>query len=549
LTIRRLPLFVWMILVNSFLVLLALPALNAAIVMLFIDRHLGAHFFAPSHGGSAVLWQHYFWAFGHPEVYIMALPAFGIVSEVVPVFARRPIFGYEFVAGSTVAIALLSFGVWAHHMFAAGLGHSMDLFFAATSMLIAVPTGVKVFAWSATMWGGAIRLTTAMLFAVAFLIQFTIGGLSGITFAVAPIDWQVTGTYYLVAHFHYVLFGGTFFAVFAGLYYWFPKITGRMLSERLGRINFWMALIGFNTAFFVQHFLGLMGMPRRVYTYPDLPGWGLLNLVSTIGAFLLGASVLLLLWNIAASLRNGRAAGDNPWQAWTLEWATSSPPPIQNFDRVPPIRSRRPLWDLAQPENSDPVVGGAASGDGFNLEKNRVGMVALIMTESAFFLMLVLAYLFYNSRPMNGPAPAAVLHPWTALFHTFCLMASSLTLWLAERKLRASNGLAFRWLLTLTILLGAVFLFGQSREYLQIYNAGIMVNSNLFATTFFTLTGFHGLHVLAGVVALGILMALALAGDFKQGRIEAAASIGLYWHFVDVVWLVVFSVVYLRLLL
>src|ERR1019366_1540022 len=370
--------------VTSILVVLALPVLNASIVLLLVDRQLDAHVFLASGGGNAVLWQHFFWTFGHPEVYILALPAFGMISEIIPVFSRKPIFGHEFIAESTVAIAILSFGVWAHHMFAVGLGHTADIFFAGGSMLIAIPTGVKIFNWVATMWGGSIRFTTAMLFATAFLVEFVIGGLSGITFAAAPIDWQMTDTYYVVAHFHYVAIGGTVFGVLAGLYYWFPKMSGRMLSERLGKPTFWLMVLGFNLTFFVQHFLGILGMPRRVFTYPDLPYWASLNMVSTVGAVLMGVASLLIVVNILVSLRSGKVAGDNPWDAWTLEWATTSPPPHDNFSQVPPITGRRPLWDLAHPAKEG--TGAPPPPKERTFDKGAVAVWSFIASETGFFL-------------------------------------------------------------------------------------------------------------------------------------------------------------------
>jgi len=347
--LNRLPLFVWMVFVNSFLLLAAFPSLNAALAMLLLDRQLNAHFFNTANGGSALLWQHLFWIFGHPEVYIVVLPAFGMLSEVFQVFSRKPIFGYAFVAASSVAIALLSFGVWAHHMFAVGMGNTLNSFFSAGSMLIGIPTGVKIFNWLGTMYGGRIRFTTPMLFAIAFLIEFTIGGITGIAFAIFPIDWQLTDTYYVVAHFHYVLIGGTVSGLLAALFYWFPKMTGRMIDERGGKWFFWLWTIGFNLTFLVQHALGMLGMPRRVYTYPPLPWYQTLNFISTIGAMVMGIAGLLLVYLIWKCGRYGRPSGSDPWDAYTLEWSTrTSPPPLKNFEDLPPVTSRRAWWDMKQ---------------------------------------------------------------------------------------------------------------------------------------------------------------------------------------------------------
>ncbi len=348
-TMFRMPIFTWNMLVTSILVLIAFPMLTAAAAMLFADRHFGAHIFDIANGGQPILWQHLFWFFGHPEVYIVVLPYFGVITEVLPVHARRPVFGYAGLVFATIAIAALSVGVWAHHMFVTG---AVSLpFFTAFSMLIAVPTGVKIFNWIGTLWGGQIVFPTPMLFAVGFIFTFLLGGLTGVLLATAPIDFAVTDTYFVVAHMHYVLFGGSVFALFAGVYHWFPKVTGRMLGEGLGKVHFWMTFVGFHLTFAIQHVLGLQGMPRRVPDYLDAYGFDWMNLVSSVGAGLLGASTVPFLWNAWRSWRHGAVAGDDPWGGHTLEWATSSPPPTENFLRpLPPIRSNRPVWDDHHPD-------------------------------------------------------------------------------------------------------------------------------------------------------------------------------------------------------
>jgi cytochrome c oxidase subunit 1 len=352
-TLSRLPLFVWMMVVVCFQVLLALPPLTAAQVMLLFDRYLGAHFFDTQAGGSAVLWQHFFWIFGHPEVYILILPGFGCMSEIVPVFSRKPIFGYAIMVAATVAIGFISAGVWAHHMFAVGLSPAANGFFVFSTMLVAVPTGIKIFNWLGTMWNGRIRFATPMLFCTAFLFQFLCAGLTGVMLAAAPFDWQLTDSYFVVAHFHYVLIGGLLFTIFAAIYYWFPKVTGRLLSERLGKWHFWLFVVGFNLTFGPQHISGILGMPRRIYTYDAGRGFELWNGLSSFGVLFQIAATLCFVWNIAASLRGGEPAGDDPWDAWTLEWSTTSPPPEYNFETIPVVRSRRPLWDLKHPGDPD----------------------------------------------------------------------------------------------------------------------------------------------------------------------------------------------------
>jgi cytochrome c oxidase subunit 1 len=352
-TLGRMPLFVWLMLVVSGMVILAMPPLTAAQAMLLLDRYWGAHFFDTQAGGSAVLWQHFFWLFGHPEVYILVIPGFACVSEIIPVFSRKPIFGRAAMIGATVAIGMVSVSVWAHHMFAVGMSSTSNTFFVAATMLVGVPTGIKIFNWIATMYGGKIRFDTPMLFCIAFLFQFLIAGLTGIMLAAAPFNWQLTDSYFVVAHFHYTLIGGMLFALFGGVYYWFPKATGRMLSETLGKWSFWLLVIGFHMTFDPLHFVGLLGMPRRIYTYPAGRGWEDLNLVASIGVIFQAAAVACMAWNIIRSVRKGAPAGNDPWDAWTLEWGTTSPPPEYNFAVLPEVRSSRPLWDLKHPEDPD----------------------------------------------------------------------------------------------------------------------------------------------------------------------------------------------------
>src|SRR5437867_1410068 len=541
-----------------------------------------------------------------PEVYILILPAFGIVSEVLPTFARKPLFGAPVVIYSGVLIGFFGFGVWSHHMFAAGMGPIADAAFSIATMLIAIPTGVKIFNWLATLWGGAIRTTTALHFAVGLVGLFTIGGLSGIMHASPPVDLQQTDSYFVVAHLHYVLIGGSLFGLFAGTYYWWPKMTGRLLGERLGRLHFWVLFAGFNLAFFPQHYLGALGMPRRIYTYAPDAGWTTTNFASTVGAFGIGVGVLLFMINAWRSLRRGAPALADPWDGRTLEWRTSSPPPAHDFDTIPPIYGRDTYWreKYGRPRGGLPSPGSGASlfhlpspshwpvvialgmgmaavgalthvspvlvgvlmtvfgvfrlalehhrtpahahqTGGLGLDHRKVAMWVFLGSECFFFGTLIATYLAYRGRSVVGPEPHEILNIPLTTVSTFDLLMSSLLMVLALAAVERDDRRHARLWLFGTAFFGLIFLGFQAYEFTHFVGEGLTLQQNLFGSTFFVLTGLHGAHVALGVVWLLALWMLDLRGRLAVADAVKVEIAGLYWHFVDIVWIAIFTLVYL----
>ncbi len=399
--LMRMPMFVWMSFITQVLILLAFPVITVALILLMFDRFFGSHFYVPSAGGDPLLWQHLFWIFGHPEVYILILPSFGIVSEILPVFSRKPLFGYAAMVFSGAFIAFLGFGVWSHHMFSTGMGPIADTVFSLSTMLIAVPTGVKIFNWIGTIWGGSVQLRTPMYFALGFIAMFIIGGLSGVMHASPPADLQQTDSYFVVAHFHYVLFGGSIFALTGGAYYWWPKMFGRMLNEGLGKLHFWLMLIGFNLTFFPMHFVGLLGMPRRVYTYPAGLGFEIFNQVETAGALLLGVAFLVFIWNVIRTSRGPANAPADPWNGATLEWAIPSPPQEFNFAEVPTVHSRDPLWETKRERGGQLPEPARVSGAGIHMPNPSYWPAVAAIGVTAVFVSLMML-------PKFGPAGVVV---------------------------------------------------------------------------------------------------------------------------------------------
>ncbi|MGH7906437.1 MAG: cytochrome c oxidase subunit I [Candidatus Binataceae bacterium] len=626
-TFLRMPMFTWTVLVAAVLIIVAFPPLTVALSFLILDRWFGTHFYTAVAGSSPLLWQHLFWLFGHPEVYIMVLAPWGIITETITVYSHRPLFGYPLVVYSTILIGFLSYSVWAHHMFAVGMGPVADTAFMLSSMMIAIPTGIKIFSWIATMWDGRLQLTTAMLFAIAFLIQFTMGGLSGVMHAAAPVDLQQTDSYFVVAHFHYVLFGGSFFALLAGVYYWWPKFFGRMLNEPLGKINFWLTVIGFNVTFFPMHIVGAEGMPRRIYRYAPGMGWGPWNLLETVGSWVLGIAMLVLLYNIVQSLLSPADAESDPWDGSALEWLVSSPPPEHNFDRIPIVHSRDVLWGAkyglaAEPPSAIPEPGGPRTrhehgrpplefepaddyeppppswlpiimGGGFLmaavgtlvwlrlfflgvavvlfsaiamgfehkaygeeqhmqpgimsgvLDNRKLGMTTFIGAESVFFATLIATFLIYKGMSRGGPKPQDVIHVWNTAVATFILLTSSFTMVLATEAHRRDEQNWARFWLAVTMICGAAFLLNECYEFTSAWGKGVRIDSNLFTQVYYTLVGFHGLHVTVGLIWLSVILIASFMKRVPVTRPLTMESASIYWHFVDMVWIVVFVVVYL----
>jgi cytochrome c oxidase subunit I len=564
----QMPIFSIATYINSYLILFAIPSLSAAVALLYSDRQFGSDFFDPTGGGDPIIWQHLFWFFGHPEVYILILPAFGILSEVVPVFSRKPLFGRSSMIVMLGVIGLLGFLVWAHHMFATGLPNLFNTIMAGTSMLIAIPTGVKIFNWLATMWGGALRFTTSLLYACGLIAIFTVGGITGVTLAVVPWDWQVTDTYYVVGHFHNVLIAGTVFAAFAGIYYWFPKMTGRFLSERIGKAQFWLTAVGFSLTFFPMYALGILGMPRRVYTYAGDLGWNELNLVSTIGGYILALGFLLLFVNVIRSLSSGAPAGENPWGAWTLEWATASPPPHGNFLRLPQVVSDRPLYDAEhgyedeggrieqvewkdvppEPEQRTSTPFWVA----FGILILGIGLLGVpLVFVVGFALILITLAVWMNGRwteiaPTPPPAPDAehrfsFIGLGTLLFigsesvFFASLIAAMIHLRIHNGVFGGGSGVEIGLPLINTVILfasGVTAHFAQTAyrarrkgrfffllvltivlgivflggQAWEYTHAGFGFTETLIGSSFYVLTGFHGFHVACGIAALVYLL-------------------------------------------
>ncbi|MEO7999211.1 MAG: cytochrome c oxidase subunit I, partial [Gemmatimonadaceae bacterium] len=629
-SVNRLPIIVWGTLTASMSNLLALPSLTVACVFLFLDRRFGTHFFDPAGGGHPLLWQHLFWMFGHPWVYVIVLPAMGMVSDILPTFCRRPLVGYLFVACATLVTGVLGFGVWLHHMFATGIPPLGMSFFAGASIVIAIPSGVGVFSWLATIWLGRPRLTASFLYMAGFVVLFTIGGVTGVMTAAVPFDLQLTDTYFVVAHLHYVLVGINVFPVIGAVYYWFPKMTGKLMNERIGKWGFWISFVGTNLVFFPMHLVGMLGMPRRIYTYAAGMGWGPLNMLETVGAFVLALGILLFLINVLMSARNGAPSGPNPWDAPTLEWATSSPPPPYNFSVIPTIASRHPLWEdrlqesagrstfanglilsdkretvgttvldaepsvvlrmpgdsfvplalastltltffsllasstwltaigvlgvatsvlmwlwpnIAVADVSQPTRNGSLVVEGSGVQSVAWwGMMCVLVTEGAFFGYLLVAYFYLaasstNAFPTKGPPELPLV-----LVNTVLLLFSSGTLEMAKRAVKRAQHRRAAIATACTIALGVLFLDLQIVEYTK---KTIRPTDDAYASLFFTITGFHGLHVLVGVIMLVVMLTRILRKHFTPAHHTAVTNIAMYWHFVDAVWLVVFTSLYL----